>query len=49
MALRLKFYGIEGDDSYRLTNDKEVDGYQKKIDIVYYGVKVKTFYLYRIS
>ncbi|MDD2385128.1 MAG: glycosyltransferase family 39 protein [Sulfurospirillaceae bacterium] len=49
MALRLKFYGIEGDDSYRLTNDKEVDGYQRKIEIVYYGIKVRTFYLYRIS
>ncbi|MDD3344473.1 MAG: glycosyltransferase family 39 protein [Sulfurospirillaceae bacterium] len=49
MALRLKFYGIESDDSYRLINHKEVDGYQEKIDIIYYGVKVETFYLYHIS
>lgn len=49
MALRLQFYGIQSDDSYRLTNTKEVEGYQDKIDIIYYGVTVKTFYVYKIS
>lgn len=49
MALRLEFYGIEHGQKYRLTNHVEVEGYIEKVDIVYYGQKVQTFYIYEIS
>lgn len=48
MALRLKFYHIERGGAYKLTTQKEIDEGFEKIDIVYYGKTVKTFYLYRV-
>jgi len=49
MALRLKFYDIEKGGNYKLLNHKEVDGGFEKITIAYYGIVVKTFYLYTIG
>ena len=49
MALRLKFYDIAKGGNYKLLNDKEVDGGFEKITIAYYGIVVKTFYLYDIG
>jgi len=49
MALRLKFYDIERGGVYKLLSHKEIEEGYEQIDIVYYGVVVKTFYLYRIG
>ena len=49
MALRLKFYDIENGGMYKLSNKQEVDGGYETIEISYYGVVVKTFYLYPIG
>ena len=49
MALRLKFYGIKQGGSYKLSTIQEVDDHFEKIDIVYYGTIVKTFFLYHIG
>lgn len=49
MALRLKFYDIEQGGVYKLLSHKEIEEGYEQIDIVYYGVAVKTFYLYRIG
>lgn len=48
MALRLKFYQIERGGIYKLTTQKEQEGYEQ-IDVIYYGKTVKTFYLYRVG
>lgn len=49
MALRLKFYGIEQGINYKVLTKKEVDGDYEQIDIVYFGVVAKTFYVYRVG
>lgn len=49
MALRLRFYDIERGNVYKLLSHKEVEDGYEQIDIVYYGVIVKTFYLYHIG
>jgi len=49
MALRLKFYDIERGGVYKLSSFKEVDGGYETITISYFGVNVKTFYLYMIG
>lgn len=49
MALRLKFYDIERGGIYKLLSHKEIEEGYEQIDIAYYGVVVKTFYLYRIG
>ncbi len=49
MALRLKFYDIESGGAYKLSSFKEVDGGYETITISYFGVNVKTFYLYTIG
>ncbi len=49
MALRLKFYDIERGGIYKLLSHKEIEEGYEQIDITYYGVVVKTFYLYRIG
>lgn len=49
MALRLKFYDIERGSVYKLLTHKEIEEGYEQIDIAYYGVVVKTFYLYRVG
>lgn len=49
MALRLQFYGINQGNKYKLLSYPEVDGGYEKIEIVYYGTVVQTFYLYTIG
>lgn len=49
MALRLQFYDISRGGGYKLSTHKEVDGGYEMIPISYYGVVVKTFYLYPIG
>lgn len=49
MALRLRFYGIERGNLYKLLTHKEIEEGYEQIDISYYGVIVRTFYLYKIG
>ena len=49
MAIRLKFYGIDRGTDYKLLPKKEVDGGYEQIDIAYFGVIAKTFYIYKVG
>ena len=49
MALRLKFYGIGQGRNYKLETQPEIEEGYEKINIVYYGKVVKTFYLYNVN
>jgi len=49
MALRLKFYNIHRGGTYKLTTNKEVDDGFEQINIIYFGKRVQTFYLYPIG
>lgn len=49
MALRLKFYGIQSGGKTKLLNTQEVEEGFDLIDIVYYGKKIQTFYLYDVG
>ena len=48
MALRLKFYDILGGGKYNLST-KKPSGEYEKIEIIYSGIVVKTFYLYDVG
>jgi hypothetical protein len=49
LALRLKFYRIKEGGRYNLTCKKEIEEGFEPIDIIYYGKKVQTFYLYDVG
>jgi len=49
MALRLEFYDVGRGGNHKLSTHKEIEGGYETIDISYYGIVVKTFYLYQIG